>query len=187
MKDKDRRSELHPETLALSYGYDASLSEGAIKPPVFLTSTFQFKSAEDGKRFFEVAYGLRKKGPEESEGLIYSRINNPNLQIFEERMAAWDGTEKGAVFASGMAAISTVLLAFLRPGDIVLSTCPVYGGTHYLFDKIFPQFGITVHQVRGGNNAAQMLRDKAKEVGPAKVRMLYLETPANPSNELTDI
>jgi methionine-gamma-lyase len=125
--------ELNPETLALGYGYDPKLSEGSVKPPIFLTSTFQFETAEEGKRFFELAYGLRKRNLGESQGLIYSRLNNPNLQIFEERMAAWDRTECGAVFASGMAAISTTLLTLLKPGDQMISSMPIYGGTHYLF------------------------------------------------------
>jgi methionine-gamma-lyase len=184
--DKDL-SGLNPETLALSLGYDPKLSEGSIKPPIFLTSTFLFDSAEDGKSFFELAYGLREKNEGEIPGLIYSRINNPNLQIFEERMAAWDGTEKAAVFASGMAAISTTMLAYLRPGDLVLSTCPVYGGSHYLFHKILPQFGIQVHQVYGGDDAAKALREKASTLDKSKLKMIYVESPANPSNLLTDI
>ncbi|RZA05722.1 MAG: cystathionine gamma-synthase family protein [Proteobacteria bacterium] len=188
MKEKHLNGhELHPETLALSYGYDPKLSEGSIKPPIFLTSTFQFNSAEDGKSFFELAYGLRTKNEGEIPGLIYSRINNPNLQIFEERIAIWDKAEMGAVFASGMAAISTTMWAILRPGDAVLSSCPIYGGTHYLFQKILPQFGITTSQVACGRNVADELRREAEKVGIEKVRVLYIETPANPSNLLIDI
>ena len=81
---------LAPETLMMGYGYDPTLSEGAIKAPLFQASTFVFKSAEDGKRFFEVAYGLRQRDPDEALGLIYSRINNPNLEILEDRLAVWD-------------------------------------------------------------------------------------------------
>ena len=92
--------EFNPETLALGYGYDPALSEGAVKPPIFLTSTFQFASAEEGKRFFELAYGLREPDKGEQAGLIYSRLNNPNLQMFEERMAAWDHTEIGWIHAA---------------------------------------------------------------------------------------
>jgi methionine-gamma-lyase len=179
--------ELHPETLALSYGYDPKLSEGSIKPPIFLTSTFQFNSAEDGKSFFELAYGLRTRSEGEIPGLIYSRINNPNLQIFEERIAIWDKAEAGAVFASGMAAISTAMWALLRPGDAVLSSCPIYGGSHYLFQKILPQFGIKTSQVSCGQNVAAALLAEAEKVGVEKVRVLYIETPANPSNLLIDI
>jgi methionine-gamma-lyase len=177
--------ELNPETLALGYGYDPKLSEGSVKPPIFLTSTFQFETAEEGKRFFELAYGLRKRNLGESQGLIYSRLNNPNLQIFEERMAAWDRTECGAVFASGMAAISTTLLTLLKPGDQMISSMPIYGGTHYLFEHILPRFGIEVFCVPAGNDTPQQMNKIAKQ--HQNVRILYLETPANPSNVMIDI
>jgi methionine-gamma-lyase len=158
-----------------------------LKPPVFLTSTFEFASAEEGKRFFEVVYGLRDREPDEELGLIYSRLNNPNLQIFEERMAAWDCADKGAVFSSGMAAISTTLLATLRPGDHIVSTCPIYGGTYFLFEHVLPQFGIQTTQVIAGPRAHQRMREAVENIEPQRVRMLYVETPANPSNALVDI
>ncbi|MFQ5505299.1 MAG: PLP-dependent transferase [Planctomycetota bacterium] len=180
-------NEFNPETLALGYGYDPFLSEKAVKPPVFLTSTFQFESAEEGKRFFEVVYGLREREKGEKRGLIYSRLNNPNLQIFEERMAAWDRTEVGATFASGMAAISTTMLALLRPGDVVLSTTPVYGGTHYLFQHILPAFDIGTRYVQAGEDAAEGMRQAALDAGPERVRVLFIETPANPSLVHSDI
>ncbi|MDP5100457.1 MAG: PLP-dependent transferase, partial [Nonlabens sp.] len=104
-----------PESLMMSYGYKPELSEGAIKCPIFLTSTFVFKSAEEGKAFFELAYGKREKNPGEEMGLIYSRINNPDLEILENRLRLWDEAEDCAVFESGMSAISTVLLEFLKP------------------------------------------------------------------------
>ena len=175
------------ETLALGLGYDSALSEGSVKPPVFLTSTFEFKSAEEGKRFFELAYGLRVPNDGEEAGLIYSRLNNPNLQIFEERMAAWDHMEKGATFASGMSAISTACLAFLRPGDTLISTTPVYGGTHFLFEHVLPSFGIKVLWVTAGGGAVEAMRRAVDEAGAETVRVLYLETPANPNNVHTDI
>lgn len=181
------KKEFNPETLALGFGYDPLLSEGSVKPPVFLTSTFAFESAEEGKGFFELAYGLREPKAGEEMGLIYSRLNNPNLQIFEERMAAWDHTETGATFASGMAAISSVAFGFLRPGDVVISTAPVYGGTHYLFEKILPGFGIEVHFVVGSHNCQSDMKAVAESVGPERVRMLFMETPANPNMQQTDI
>lgn len=179
--------EFNPETLALGYGYDPFLSEGAVKPPVFLTSTFQFESAAEGKRFFELAYGLRDAEEGEGPGLIYSRINNPNLEIFEQRMAAWDRTEAAATFASGMAAISTTALALLRPGDVVLSSAPVYGGTHYLFEHILPEYQIETRFVPAGDDLAANMREIAEAVGPERVRMLFLETPANPNLAHSDI
>ena len=81
---------LSPETLMMGYGYDPFLSERSLKPPVFQTSTFVFQSAQDGKEFFELAYGLRQKRPNEEPGLIYSRINNPDLEMLEDRLAIWD-------------------------------------------------------------------------------------------------
>ncbi len=179
--------EFNPETLALGYAYDPKLSEGALKPPVFLTSTFEFASAAEGKRFFELAYGLRDKKPGEATGLIYSRLNNPNLEMFERRIAAWDRTEQAAVFASGMAAISTSMLALLTPGDHVISSAPVYGGTHFLFAHVLPQYGITVHWAPAGDDTPAAMRRIAEAVGRDKVRVLFVETPANPSNMLVDI
>jgi len=182
-------NEYNPETLALGYGYDPVLSEGSIKAPVFLTSTFQFKSAMDGKRFFEVAYGLRQKDPGEQLGLIYSRINNPNLQIFEERISAWDKTEKGAVFASGMAAISTAVMAHLSPGDILISSRPIYGGTHFFFENILPRFGVKTYQVGIRDNMKDALEEciKKNKIDKSKIKMIYLETPANPNIRMVDI
>ena len=87
---------LRPESLMMSYGYRPELSEGAIKCPLFLTSTFVFASAEEGKAFFELAYGLRKSNPGEEIGLIYSRLNNPDLEILEDRLTLWDGAEAAA-------------------------------------------------------------------------------------------
>ncbi len=99
-------------------------------------------------------------------------------------MAAWDGTEKAAVFASGMAAISTTMLGLLSPGDHIISTAPVYGGTHYLFEHILPRFGITATQVQAGNDTARLMREAAAIKKP---KVLYVETPANPSNALVDL
>ena len=93
---------LSPETLMMGYGYDPFLSERSLKPPIFQTSTFVFRSAQDGKEFFELAYGLRQKRPNEEPGLIYSRINNPDLEMLEDRLAIWDQAEASLVFASGM-------------------------------------------------------------------------------------
>ncbi len=177
----------NPETLALGYGYDPQLSEGSVKPPVFLTSTFVFQSAEDGKAFFELAYGLREPKDGEETGLIYSRLNNPNLQIFEERLASWDHSDMGATFASGMAAIATTCLALLRPGDVMIRTSPVYGGTHFLCEHILPEFGLKVREVPAGVDAPDAMRRVAQEVGPERVKLLYAETPANPNLVHTDI
>eukprot|EP00033_Pygsuia_biforma_P000631 GCRY01000744.1.p1 GENE.GCRY01000744.1~~GCRY01000744.1.p1 ORF type:complete len:426 (+),score=56.28 GCRY01000744.1:100-1377(+) len=181
-------SHFAPETRALSLGYVPGLSEQSVKCPLFLTSTYCFKSAEEGKAFFELAYGLRKKGENEPEqGLIYSRINNPNLQIFEERMASFDKTEKGAVFGSGMAAISTSLMALVNPEEVVIATSPVYGGTHFLLAHMLPKYNIKVIMVPAGPKAHEDILKAAEKAGFEKIRALYVETPANPNLAFTDI
>src|SRR5262249_43680103 len=110
---------LHPETLMLGYGYDPALSEGSVKPPVFLTSTFGFRTAEEGRAFFDYTSG-RREAPSEQQGLVYSRFNHPNLEIVEDRLAVYEKAEDGLVFSSGMAAIATTILTFVRPGDVIL-------------------------------------------------------------------
>jgi methionine-gamma-lyase len=178
--------ELRPETQMMGYGYDPHLSEGAVKCPIFQTSTFVFKTAEEGKAFFELAYGLREQGPAEEPGLIYSRLNNPDLEILEERLSLWDDAEKALVFASGMAAIATTLLTFLRPGDCIVHSDPVYGGTEFLLFEILPQFGIQRFGFRADDREQmeQAVVD-ARAAGPLKV--IFAETPANPTNALVDI
>ncbi len=178
---------LAPETLMMGYGYDPSLSERSLKPPIFQTSTFVFRTAQDGKDFFELAYGLRQKRPNEEPGLIYSRLNNPDLEMLEDRLAIWDEAEANLVFASGMAAISTTLWAYVRPGAIVVHSDPVYGGTEFLLTKILPQFGVTSvsFPAEGGSEAMEEAVARARAAGP--IAVLYLETPANPTNGLVDI
>ena len=178
---------LRPETLMMSYGYDPQLSEGAVKCPIFMTSTFVFRTAEEGKSFFELAYGLREKRPSEEPGLIYSRINNPDLQILEDRLTLWDNAEAGLVFASGMAAISTTLLTFLRPGDGLVLSEPVYGGTEFLAHHILPSFGIPSVAFSAGS-AGRGMDDAVREArAKGRVGLIFVETPANPTNALVDI
>lgn len=178
---------LAPETQMMGYGYDPGLSEGAVKVPLFQTSTFVFKTAEQGKAFFELAYGLREQGPTEEPGLIYSRINNPDLQILEDRLTLWDGAEASLVFSSGMAAIATTMLTFLRPGDVFVHNEPIYGGTEHLVEHVLPQFGIE-REVFGSFPGAQSLEQAmAKAAARGRVGLIFVETPANPTNDLVDI
>ena len=187
-----RPDALAPETLMMGLGYDPHLSEGAIKPPIFQTSTFVFRSAEDGKRFFEVAYGLRKREAGEALGLIYSRINNPNLEILEDRLAVWDHADKALVFSSGMAAISTSMLALCRPGDEVLYTAPAYGGTEYLFDRILPRFNVGVSSCPIEHGSRALLDRVSAAIAASRttgrrLAAVYVETPANPTNQMVDL
>ncbi|MCS6938989.1 MAG: cystathionine gamma-synthase family protein [Roseiflexaceae bacterium] len=178
---------LHPESLMMSYGYRPEWSEGAAKIPIFQTSTFIFKSAEEGKAFFELAYGLRSRREGEQMGLIYSRLNNPDLEILEDRLTLWDEAEAAAVFASGMAAITTTLLTFLRPGDVLLHSEPVYGGTDFLFKHILPQFGIRVVGFRAGTPPERAELQLSRLGLTERLALIFIETPANPTNALVDI
>jgi methionine-gamma-lyase len=178
---------LHPETLMMGYGYDPMLSEGSLKPPQFQTSTFVFKSAQDGKDFFATIQGRRKLGPDEEPGLIYSRFNNPNLEVVEDRLALWDEAETSLVFASGMAAISTALLAYLRPGDVILQSRPIYGGTETLIHSILPEFGVNQVAFEAELGAEDMRRAAGEAKSNGRVGAIFIETPANPTNALVDI
>jgi len=155
-KKSIRNRELHPETQMMSYGYDPFLSEGAVKPPVFLTSTFAFRTAEDGAEFFDVVAGRKPCPQGTGAGLVYSRFNHPNLEIVEDRLALLDGAEGAIVTSSGMAAIGTVLLTFLKPGDQVVHSTPLYGGTETLIRRILPEWGIGGHPFTDGLSRAQM-------------------------------
>ncbi|HBU62220.1 MAG TPA: methionine gamma-lyase, partial [Oceanicaulis sp.] len=84
---------LSPETLMMSYGFDAKMSEGSIKPPVFLTSTFAFATAEEGAAYFRIMGGKKEAGDPETAGLLYSRFNNPNMEVLEDRLAGFEGAE----------------------------------------------------------------------------------------------
>jgi len=178
---------LKPETLMLGYGYDPALSEGAVKPPVFLTSTFVFRSAEEGRDFFDYTSGRKQPPPGSNAGLVYSRFNHPNSEIVEDRLAIYEGAESCAVFASGMAAIATTILAYARPGDVILHSQPLYGGTETLLANTMANFGIgAVGFVDGVDESA--IREAAQAArGKGRVSMILIETPANPTNTLVDI
>ncbi|MBI3155104.1 MAG: cystathionine gamma-synthase family protein [Burkholderiales bacterium] len=179
--------ELHPETQMMSYGYDPFLSEGAVKPPVFLTSTFAFRSAEDGAAFFDVVAG-RKPPPQDSgAGLVYSRFNHPNLEIVEDRLALLDGAEAAIVTASGMAAIAAVLLAFLRPGEQVVHSTPLYGGTETLIRRILPEWQVGGQPFVDGLSRQAMADALEAAAARGRVGLFYVETPANPTNALVDL
>ncbi|WP_179095091.1 PLP-dependent transferase, partial [Burkholderia pseudomallei] len=167
---------LHPETQMMSYGFDPFLSEGAVKPPVFLTSTFAFRSAEDGADFFDIVSGRKPLPQGEAAGLVYSRFNHPNLEIVEDRLALLDGSEAAVVTSSGMSAISAIFLAFLRPGDQLVQSVPLYGGTETLIAKYFREWGVGAHSIDNGLSpqAIGAALEAAAQQGP--VRLCYVET-----------
>lgn len=178
---------LKPESLMMSYGYQPEWSEGAIKSPIFQTSTFEFNTAEEGKRLFEVAYGHKKAEPNEKLGLIYSRINNPGLEILENRLCLWDEADDAAVFESGMSAITTVMLEFLNPGDLLLMSSPVYGGTDHFTKHVLDRFKINVLEF-SAMDSIQEIEKRLDESGMAdKLAMIHVETPGNPTNAMIDL
>ena len=179
--------ELHPETQMMSYGYDPFLSEGAVKPPVFLTSTFAFRTAEDGAAFFDVVAGRKPTPADTGAGLVYSRFNHPNLEIVEDRLALLDGAEDAIVTSSGMAAIGTVLMTFLRPGDQVVHSTPLYGGTETLIRKVLREWNIGGEPFVDGLSQAGMETALEAAAQRGRVGLFYVETPANPTNAMIDL
>lgn len=178
---------LHPESLMMSYGYTPSLSEGAIKCPIFQTSTFVFRNALEGKRFFEVAYGLREKEQGEELGLIYSRLNNPDLEILENRLCLWDGADDCAVFESGMSAISTAMLEFMAPGDLLLYSKPVYGGTDHFINHFLRKLNIESVGFHANESYEDIVTRIEASGRASRLTMIHIETPANPTNTVIDI
>lgn len=178
---------MKPESLMMTHGYQPELSEGAVKCPVFQTSTFVFNTAEEGKAHFEVAYGLREKGADENLGLIYSRINNPNLEILENRLCLWDQAEECAVFESGMSAISTVLLEFLNRGDLLLYSSPTYGGTDHFIQHFLTKMGVNTLGFTPDQTKEEIIAMIENSGHSKRLALIYLETPANPTNSIVDI
>ena len=190
-KRKIGKHVLKPETQMMGYGYDPSLSEGSLKPPIFLTSTFVFKTAQDGKDFFDFTSGRREPKAGQSSGLVYSRFNNPNLEVLEDRLALWEEGETAAVFSSGMSAISTVLWTHVRPGDVILMSQPLYGGTETLIEKTLPAFGVSAESFTLGHDGKAVAeaaeRASKRAAGGGRVCLIIVETPANPTNSLVDL
>jgi methionine-gamma-lyase len=177
---------LDPSTLMMGYGFDPSLSEGSLKPPIFLTSTFVFETAAEGKRFFEGITNKHGSGGK-AEGLVYGRFNAPNQEILEDRLKLWEEAESALTFSSGMTAIAILLLTFVRPGDVVVHSGPLYAATETIINKILTQFGVQYVDFPAG--AAREELDEVMERAKAKgrVAMIYLESPGNPTNVLVDV
>jgi methionine-gamma-lyase len=184
--DRIGNRRLHPETLMLGYGYDPQLSEGAVKPPVFLTSTFVFRSAEEGKDYFDVVSG-RKAAPGGGAGLVYTRFNHPNSEIVEDRLAVFEGAEASLVFSSGMSAIATTILTHARPGDAILHSQPLYGGTETLLTRTFAALGMHAQGFSDGLNEAAIGTAAEGAIAKGRVSVVIVETPANPTNSLVDL
>ncbi|RDE04789.1 cystathionine gamma-synthase family protein [Sphingomonas aracearum] len=174
---------LKPATRMMGHGYDPALSEGALKPPIFLTSTFVFPNAAAGKRHFE---GVTGKRPGGAEGLVYSRFNGPNQEILEDRLAIWEEAEDALAFSSGMSAIATLFLSMVRPGDTIVHSGPLYAATETLIARVLGKFGIHWLDFPAGATREEIEAVLSKAAS-GRVALIYLESPANPTNALVDV
>ena len=174
---------LKPSTLMMGHGYDPALSEGSLKPPIFLTSTFVFPNAAAGKRHFE---GVTGKRPGGAEGLVYSRFNGPNQEILEDRLAIWEDAEDALAFSSGMSAIATLFLSMVRPGDTIVHSGPLYAATETLIGRVLGRFGVHWLDFPAGATREEIDAVMAKAAS-GRVALIYLESPANPTNALVDV
>jgi len=175
---------LKPATLMMGHGFDPALSEGSLKPPIFLTSTFVFESAAAGKRHFE---GVTGKRPGGAEGLIYSRFNGPDQEILEDRLSVWEDAEDALSFSSGMSAITTLILTYVQPGDVVVHSGPLYAATETLIGRILGRFGVQWLDFPAGATEDEIAAVIERAKGLGRVPLIYLESPANPTNALVDV
>ncbi|CAM5770287.1 methionine gamma-lyase [Labrys miyagiensis] len=159
-----------PSTRAIHLGYDPASENGALTPPVYMTSTYAFESVEQGAEIFE---GKR-------EGYIYGRTKNPTQGLLEERIADLEGAEAGLVVSSGMGAISATLWTLLKAGDRIVADKILYGNTFALLTKGLSKFGVGVDLVDFKDH------DAVARAAPG-ARVLYFETPANPNLRVIDI
>jgi len=173
-----------PATEVLNRGFDPRLSVGSARPAVFRSSTYVFSSPESAERAFAVALGKLEPDIDEDVELIYARLSHPNAEILEDQITPLEPGGVGAVvFNTGMAAISTLILTLCRPGSAVIYTVPVYGGTHHLLHELLEPYGIKPVPVPAGDTAAL---SRAIETTP-DLRIVFIETPANPTLRMTDI
>lgn len=171
-------TEIHPAmhnmgfaTRAIHHGYDPSEAEGALTPPLHLTSTFVFENAQAGGEMFA---GTR-------EGHFYTRISNPTNDLLEQRIAALENADAGLATASGMSAITSTFWTFLQAGDEVITNKTLYGCTFAFMRHGLTRFGITVTHVDMTDP------DQLERAISSKTKIVYFETPANPNMRLVDI
>lgn len=184
MPDRKHPHAAHPSTAVLTRGYDPHLSVGSARPAVFRSSTYVFSTPEAAERAFGLVSGRIQPEPGEVPELIYSRFNHPNAEILEDQIVPLEeGSEWAIVFNSGMAAIMTALLSVVRPGDAIVQTVPLYGGTQHLMHQLLEPFGVRIVQVVAGRGAEL---DEAIRTTP-NLKVVLIETPANPTMVMTDI
>jgi len=163
-------SKLGLGTRAIHAGYEPD-STGAVNPPIYQSSTFAFRSAAHGARLFTG----------EEEGYIYTRIGNPTIRALEDNIAALEGGARGMACSSGMAASNTLFFALLGSGDHVIVTDAVYGPTRLILETHWSRFGVEHSAI----DTADL--DAVREAVRPNTRMIFVETPANPTLKVTDI
>jgi len=171
MSDTIHRNRPGLATRAIHFGYDPQDEHGALTPPLHLTSTFAFETAEQGGEIFAG----------EREGFVYSRVGNPTTDLLERRIAVLEGAEAALALASGMGAITALLWTFLESGDEIITDLTLYGCTFALFSHGFSRFGVKVTHIDMTDpaNLQAAIGDSTKFV--------YFETPANPNMRIVDI
>jgi methionine-gamma-lyase len=183
----DEPPKLRKETLTVGHGYDPASAMGAAKPPLYLTSTFVYPSAQNAKDTHRLFFDGAAEGEAVPDAHIYARLGHPNLDMVERRLAALDGAEDCAGFSSGLAAISTILVAHLKPGDTVLHSLPVYGGADMLMNKVMAGFGVNAFAFADGLDEAGLRRGARAAMAAGPLRLIWVETPANPTGAVADI
>jgi methionine-gamma-lyase len=159
------------DTLAIHGGSQGKNPHNAVNPPIFMSSTFEFNDLDHAEDVFSFV----------SSDYVYTRGNNPTLRLFENKMTLLEGGEGAVAFASGMAAISSVLFSFLKPGDEVIVHRTVYGSSYNVVTKILPRYGVRFIFADLRN------LDALQEKVTPKTRVIYFETPANPNLDIVDI
>lgn len=182
----DKPKGMRPETLAVAYGYEAQMGMGSVKPPIFMTSTFVYPSAQHAKDVHEAYFD--GTGPLVGQtNHIYSRLGHPGLDFLEKRLAAIDGAEEAVAYCSGMAAHSSIALAHIRTGDSVLHGRPIYGGVDMLYNSIMPQFGSHATAYLDGTDESDVRNAAQAAMAKGPLKLIIAETPANPTAAMVDL
>lgn len=177
---------VRPETLAVAYGYDPVMGMGSVKPPIFMTSTFVYPTAQHAKDIHRAYFD--GEGPLVGQTHhIYARLGHPGLDFLEKRLAAIDGGEAAVAFCSGMAAHSSIALAFVRPGDTVIHGRPIYSGVDGLYNQVLPQFGISAFAYLDGTDEAGVRAAAHAAIAKGPLALIIAETPANPTAAIVDL
>ncbi len=178
------QEKLHPTTRVLTEGFDPRLSVGSARPAVFRSSTYVFSTPEAAERAFDLMAGRAQRTENEQVDLVYSRFNHPNAEILEEQLVPLErGAHAALVFNSGMAAIMTTLFCLLKPGQTVVYTTPIYGGTLQFLRDFLPRWGVRGIAAPAGKG--DLLDDRIRSA--ENLGIVLIETPVNPTLVMSDI